>query len=223
MHPEEQLRLEKLLFYEKQLQAQGFGRIAGVDEAGRGPLAGPVVAAACILPQGLFLEGLNDSKKLTAAQRELLFLQLTTHPQVQYGLGIVEAETIDRINILQATFLAMQQAVANLAIIPDHLLIDGNQKPLFSIPASSLIKGDSLSLSIAAASVLAKVTRDRLLDALDEKWPQYGFKKHKGYGTASHVAAIQKWGPCPSHRKSFEPIKSQLNPSSETQFSLLFP
>lgn len=208
MHPDEQLRLETLRLHENRLKEQGFIRIAGVDEAGRGPLAGPVVAAACILPEGLFLQNLNDSKKLSEAQREELYKTITSHPEIHYGLGIVEADTIDRINILQATFLAMQQAVANLPVVPDFLLIDGNRKPYFSMPSAALVKGDSLSVSIAAASILAKVTRDRLLDELDQLWPQYGFKKHKGYGTAAHVEAIRTFGPCPSHRKSFEPIKS---------------
>lgn len=208
MHSSEILRLEQMSHWEKRLKAQGFSRIAGIDEAGRGPLSGPVVAAACILPEELLLEHLNDSKQLTPPLRELLFAQITAASI--YGIGIVDVETIDRINILQATLLAMRQAVAAMPIQPDYLLIDGNRAPRFSIPHQTIVQGDTLSLSIAAASVLAKVTRDRILLDHDARWPEYGFKRHKGYGTAQHLAALQKHGPCEQHRKSFEPIKSLL-------------
>jgi len=197
--------------YEKQLTEQGFKKIAGIDEAGRGPLAGPVVAAACILPQGLLFEKLNDSKQLSEKEREILFTAITTSPGSIYGIGIVDVETIDQINILRATHLAMQRAVAALSEKPDYLLIDGNQLPFFEIPREGVIKGDAKSVSIAAASVLAKVTRDRIMTELDAQWPEYGFKQHKGYGTGKHTQAIQKWGVCPIHRRSFEPIKSMLS------------
>ncbi len=187
--------------------------IAGVDEAGRGPLAGPVVAAACILPPSFLLEDLNDSKQLSAAKREDLYQALTKDSEVVYGIGIVEADEIDRINILQATFLAMQQAISALSVSPDYLLIDGNQLPKLSIPAIALIEGDARSISIAAASILAKVTRDRILDQFDQEFPLYGFKKHKGYATLEHRQAIERHGPCRIHRKSFEPIKSLLEPT----------
>ena len=211
----ELLRLEKLLIFEKKIKAQGFQCIAGIDEAGRGPLAGPVVAAACILPEGVLFPYLNDSKQLLPKERESLFQEITSHPDLFYGIGIVDVEVIDQINILQATFVAMQQAVAALKKIPDYLLVDGNQLPQFSIPVpipvQGLVQGDGLSLSIAAASVIAKVTRDRILEELDLKWPQYGFKQHKGYATEKHQQAIFQFGPCPIHRKSFEPVKSLVS------------
>jgi ribonuclease HII len=206
----ELFRLNAMSVYEKQLEEQGFKKIAGIDEAGRGPLAGPVVAAACILPPGLLLENLNDSKQLSEKERESLFAAIIASPRAIYGIGIVDVETIDQINILRATHLAMQRAVAALSEKPDYLLIDGNQLPFFEIPREGVIKGDAKSVSIAAASVLAKVTRDRIMTELDAQWPVYGFKQHKGYGTEKHTQAIRKWGACPIHRRSFEPIKSML-------------
>jgi ribonuclease HII len=203
-------RLQAMSMYEKRLIADGYTCIAGIDEAGRGPLAGPVVAAACILSQKSMFEHLNDSKQLTPERRELLYAEITTHPETHYGLGLIDVETIDRVNILQATFLAMQQAVSQLKIVPDHLLIDGNQLPPFTIPALGVVEGDAHSISIAAASILAKVTRDRLMVEWDRKWPEYGFKKHKGYATPEHVEALRKHGPCPLHRQSFEPVKSSF-------------
>lgn len=203
----ELLRLQAMSTFERFFRGHGFQRIAGVDEAGRGPLAGPVVAAACILPDDALFESLNDSKQLTPKQRGSLFAQMTQTPGVHYGLGVVDAETIDRINILQATFLAMQQAVAALTLQPDFLLIDGNRAPSFSIPCEVIVEGDGRSVSIAAASVLAKVTRDRMMQEYDAKYPQYGFAKHKGYGTEQHLEALAKHGPCPIHRKSFAPLK----------------
>jgi ribonuclease HII len=199
---EEILRLLAMSSHEIQLRQEGFRHVAGIDEAGRGPLAGPVVAAACILPPDALFAHLNDSKLLSEKQREILFAQITQ--TAIFGIGIVDEKVIDEINILQATFLAMQKAVAALPTTPDALLLDGNQIPRFDIPAKAIVKGDSLSVSIAAASVIAKVTRDRLLIAYDAEYPQYGFKKHKGYGTAEHLQAIQKWGPCPIHRLSFK-------------------
>jgi ribonuclease HII len=205
-------RLEEMSKCEMRLRAEGFTRIAGVDEAGRGPLAGPVVAAACILPVGALFENLNDSKQLSAEERETLYAKITAHPQVIFGIGISEVKTIDKVNILQATFLAMKKAVAALSVQPDYILVDGNQAPSIEIPTEMLIQGDGLSVSIAAASILAKVTRDRMMDELDQKYPQYGFKQHKGYATEQHLGAIQKYGPCPIHRKSFDPVKSMLQP-----------
>lgn len=211
---QERRRLETMSVYEKRLRADGYKRIAGIDEAGRGPLAGPVVAACCILPEDALFEHLNDSKQLTPEIREKLYGEIISFPNVEFSIAIIDVETIDQINILQATFLAMQRAVAHLKIQPDHLLIDGNQVPHFTIPTVALIEGDALSVSIAAASILAKVTRDRLMIELDQKWPEYGFKQHKGYATDQHIAAIKKHGPCPIHRKSFDPVKSILNPPS---------
>lgn len=204
-------RLRSLSIWEKRLRAKGFLRIAGVDEAGRGPLAGPVVAAACMLHEKSLFQHLNDSKQLTQEQRNKLFAQITADQRVVYGIGMSDVSTIDRVNILQATFLAMQSAVAALPVEPDYLLIDGNRLPGFLYPAEAIVEGDARSISIAAASILAKVTRDRMMVELDKQWPEYGFKRHKGYGTEEHLEAIRKFGPCPIHRKSFEPIKSLLN------------
>jgi ribonuclease HII len=176
----------------------------GVDEAGRGPWAGPVVAAAVILDPRHIPAGLNDSKKLNEAKRETLFDPIMQTATV--GVGIVEAATIDEINILQATYMAMAAAIAALQQQPTLALIDGNRAPPLSIRAQTIIGGDAKCLSIAAASIIAKVTRDRLMHALDKIHPAYGFAKHKGYGTALHMAALQQIGPCPEHRKSYAPI-----------------
>lgn len=190
---------------------EGYQRVAGVDEAGRGPLAGPVVAAACVLPRDLKMEGINDSKKLTAKRREEVYEKLTSHPDINFALGIIEHRQIDEINILQASLKAMELAVQNLTIEPDLLLIDGNQLPSTGITSQAVIKGDSLSQSIAAASIVAKYSRDQIMMEFHIKWPQYGFDKHKGYATKFHIQAIQEYGPCPIHRVSFEPIKSFFN------------
>lgn len=202
----------RLTHYERELSSFQF--IAGIDEAGRGPLAGPVVAAACILPRDLFLAGLDDSKRLSESKREQFFEALTSHPQVYYGVGIVDSELIDEINIYQATQHAMREAIDALPIAPDYLLVDGLHLsyPLQAphTPCMKLIKGDSLSLSIMAGAVIAKETRDRLMRAYDEQWPEYGFAKHKGYGTQKHREAILEYGPCPIHRRSFEPVRSLL-------------
>lgn len=206
--PESELfRLRAMSEYEARLKEEGFNKIAGVDEAGRGPLAGPVVAAACILPEGALFESLNDSKQCTSEQREVLFQQITTYPGVLFGIGIIDVKTIDRLNILQATFLAMHKAVAALPSLPDYLLVDGNRLPDFTIPAASVVQGDGLSVSIAAASIIAKVTRDRIMLELDAQYPEYGFKKHKGYGTEEHLKAISLYGPSKVHRASFDPVK----------------
>jgi ribonuclease HII len=198
-----------LLRYERALWRQHVQNIAGVDEAGRGPLAGPVVAAAVIFSaHQTLIQSINDSKKLTARQREKAFVLIHEHA-LAIGIGIVAEDEIDRLNILQATYQAMLKAVQNLTLQPEHLLIDGNGKPETFLPVTTLIKGDGLSMSIAAASIIAKVTRDRLMHQYHELYPQYRFDKHKGYPTAIHIQAIREWGWCPIHRRSFHPKKLQ--------------
>jgi ribonuclease HII len=199
----ETYRLKRLCCIEDKIKEQGFSLIAGVDEAGRGPLAGPVVAAACILPNGFKLRGINDSKKLTFDQRYSLYQELILHPDICYGVGVVEAADIDEINILQASFKAMLIAVSRLAKRPDHLIIDGKLVPKCEIPCLGVIDGDRLCQSVAAASIIAKVTRDHIMVGYHDLFPQYGFKGHKGYGTAEHLHAIQLHGPSVIHRKSF--------------------
>jgi ribonuclease HII len=201
---------------ERELWGRGMTRIAGVDEAGRGPLAGPVVAAAAVLPAkwgktGLpfELEGLNDSKQLTPVQRETFFVFLTACGEVEYGIAQIDSVQIDEINILRAAHQAMNAALMQLDPQPQHALVDGRPVKALRVPQTAIIKGDARSYSIAAASVLAKVTRDRLMLAFDRQWPDYGFAEHKGYGTARHLAAIAAHGPCPIHRKSFSPVKLQ--------------
>ena len=182
--------------------AEGYQLICGVDEAGRGPLAGPVCAAAVILPEHIDIPGLNDSKKLTDKRRRELF-PVIQEQAVAYGIAFASEQEIDEINILQATFLAMQRAIDMLPVKPDLALIDGNRAKDFGVPVKTVIKGDSLSASIAAASILAKVTRDNLMVELAEKYPEYGFEIHKGYGTKAHYAALREHGACPIHRQSF--------------------
>ncbi len=211
----ELLRLRAMSQCENRLRAEGFTKIAGIDEAGRGPLAGPVVAACCLLPLGVLFEHLNDSKQLTEEMRENLFSKITAYPGLEYGIGVVDVKTIDRINILQATLLAMQEAVRAMKVVPDYLLIDGNQIPHFDISSEAVVAGDARSVSIAAASILAKVTRDRMMVVLSQKHPGYGFHQHKGYGTEMHLQAIHTLGPCPIHRKSFDPIKSMFKKEKE--------
>ncbi|MBS3904453.1 MAG: ribonuclease HII [Simkania sp.] len=202
---------DRLLQYEESLFAKGFLRIAGVDEAGRGPLAGPVFAAACVIPRGLFFQGINDSKKLSSSEREGLFDQLTHHPDVFYGIGRADVALIDQINILQATFFAMRQAIEQLSLPPDYVLIDGSLLPKpFPYRAQAVVRGDAQSQSIAAASILAKVTRDAWMKEEDLRYPGYGFARHFGYGTPTHKTAIQTLGACPIHRKSFAPFRKQL-------------
>ena len=184
-------------FYEK-----GVKLICGVDEAGRGPLAGPVCAAAVILPEHCEIPGLNDSKKLTDKKRRELF-PIIQEKAIAYGIAFASEEEIDEINILQATFLAMQRALDQLQVRPDLALIDGNRAKDFGLPVETVIHGDGLSLNIAAASVLAKVTRDDVMVKLAETYPQYGFEIHKGYGTKAHYAALEQFGPCAVHRRSF--------------------
>ena len=188
--------------YEKRAGEQGFSAVCGIDEAGRGPLAGPVCAAAVILPPDCDIPGLNDSKKLSEKKREALF-PVIQEKALAFGIGWATAEEIDRVNILQATFLAMARAVEALPTPADYALVDGNRRPPLGMPVQTLVGGDGLSASIAAASILAKVTRDRWMEELDGQYPQYGFAVHKGYGTKRHYAALTEFGPCPIHRRSF--------------------
>ncbi len=188
--------------------------VAGVDEAGRGPLAGPVSIAAVILDPTRPISGLDDSKKLTARRRELLF-EIICGQTLAWKIIHIDMVTIDRINILQATLLGMQQAVAQLTIKPAHVLVDGNRCPDFGIPATAIIGGDALEASISAASILAKVSRDRFMQEQHCQWPQYGFEKNKGYPTAMHRAALEKHGPCPLHRRSFAPVQRALEINSK--------
>lgn len=196
------MSLENMWQIEDSFYAQGYEVICGVDEAGRGPLAGPVCAAAVILPKHLDIPGLTDSKKLTDKKRRELF-PLIQEQAVAYGIGLASQEEIDEINILQATFLAMERALAQLQVRPDLALIDGNREREFDVPVQTVVKGDSLSANIAAASVLAKVTRDDLMMELAQQYPQYGFEIHKGYGTKAHYEALRQYGASPIHRKSF--------------------
>jgi ribonuclease HII len=202
--------------FERALWQKNLTRVAGVDEAGRGPLAGPVVAAAAILPSrwvqsGLppELDGLNDSKQLSVFQREKFFAFLTTCGEIEFAIAQIDAAQIDEINILQATHRAMSVALAKLNPQPQHALVDGRPVRSMRVPQTAIVKGDARSYSIAAASVLAKVTRDRLMQEFDRQFPDYGFAAHKGYGTARHRAAIALHGPCPIHRKSFAPMKAK--------------
>jgi len=202
--------------FERALWQNNFTRVAGVDEAGRGPLAGPVVAAAAILPSSWAesglpheLEGLNDSKQLTETQREKFFTFLISCGEVQFSIAQTDAAQIDEINILQATHRAMNDALARLNPQPQHALVDGRAVKTMRVPQTAIVKGDERSYSIAAASVLAKVTRDRLMLEFDRQFPNYGFAGHKGYGTAKHLEAIKKFGACAIHRKSFAPLKQE--------------
>ena len=181
---------------------QGISLICGVDEAGRGPLCGPVCAAAVILPANLEIPGLNDSKKLTDKRRRELF-PIIKEQAIAYGIGLADHKEIDEINILQATYLAMERALTQLQVKPELALIDGNRAKDFGLPVKTVVKGDSLSANIAAASVLAKVTRDMLMEEYAKEYPQYGFEIHKGYGTNAHYAALTEHGPCPIHRMTF--------------------
>jgi len=205
----EQERLEKLTELEKAARAKGYTCVVGVDEAGRGPLAGPVVAAACFIPAGIFFPGINDSKLLLPAKRKALFAQLTNHESVVYGIGIVEHTVIDQINILQATLQAMREAVQNLPMQPDCVLVDGNRVFTNSIYSEAVIKGDGRSQLIAAASILAKETRDQIMLEWHQKYPEYGFDEHKGYGTERHRDVLAKYGPSPIHRRSFNAFKEE--------------
>lgn len=202
MKETEEQRLEKMLEYEKGLYSKGYEYICGIDEAGRGPLCGPVVAAAVILKKGDKIEGVNDSKKLSEKKREALF-EVIKERAVAYSVGIVDEKTIDEINILEATRLAMKKAVEGLKQKPDYALVDAEKKVPIDVPYMPIIKGDALSESIAAASIIAKVTRDHMVMELDKQYPEYNFGKNKGYGTKEHTEAIKKYGLCPAHRRSF--------------------
>lgn len=203
-------RLKKLMAFEERARSQGYKWIAGIDEAGRGPLAGPVVAAACMIPENCYLPGINDSKKLTEQERERLYQLIRENPEILSGVGIVEAVIIDQINILQATFRAMAAAILQLKQRPDYILFDGNQFPKsmhLEFVCEGIVQGDSLSLSVMAAGILAKVTRDKMMREYHKTWPGYGFDEHKGYGTEKHMKRLKELGPCPIHRMSYEPVK----------------
>lgn len=195
-------RFSSMCQYEEEAYKKGFKLIAGIDEVGRGPLAGPVLAAAVILPENVFIEGLNDSKKLSEKKRNELFV-IIKQKAIAIGIGMVDEKEIDKINILNATKKAMERAVEGLVKRPDLLLIDALKLDNINIDQVPIIKGDSLSISIAAASVIAKVTRDSIIDEMDKIYPQYGFLRHKGYGTSEHINSIKKFGICPIHRVSF--------------------
>jgi ribonuclease HII len=197
------------LSYELALIARGFDRVAGVDEAGRGPLAGPVVAAAVILPKKFSCEWLDDSKKMPKKRREIVYEKLVGDEAVVWAVGVVDAGEIDALNILRATHVAMGEAIDGLGVRPDMALVDGLRVKGLSVEHEALVKGDGKSLSIAAASVIAKVTRDRMMERMDEEFPEYGFIRNQGYGTKEHLEALKKYGPCRYHRRSFESV-SQL-------------
>ena len=203
---DEDERLEKMLAYEKELYTQGIHLIAGVDEVGRGPLAGPVVAAAVILPKGCKISGLNDSKKIPKSKHKEIY-EAVLQNAIAIGIGVKDNHVIDQVNIYEATKLAMMEAIGQLDPQPQHLLIDAMKLDL-SIPQTSIIKGDANSLSIAAASIVAKVTRDQMMEEFERKYPGYDFAQNVGYGTAKHLAGLHKLGVTPIHRRSFEPVKS---------------
>ena len=199
-----------LLFFERSACEAGALRIAGLDEAGRGPLAGPVVAAAVVMPEGLLVPGVTDSKQLTEVRREQLYDEIIA-AATAYGIGTVDERTIDEVNIREASIIAMERALAAITPPPDQLLIDGNfLLPRIPIPQRPIVKGDCLSHSIAAASILAKVFRDRLMRELHERYPQYNFLKHKGYGTKEHIDMLRLHGPCDAHRRTFQPVAGML-------------
>ncbi|MEK7286142.1 MAG: ribonuclease HII [Nitrospirota bacterium] len=206
--------LSPMALFERALFSFGYRRLCGIDEVGRGPLAGPVIAAAVILPPSHSIIGIRDSKRLTASKREWLAWEILKQAE-GVGVGIVDNETIDRINILNATLLAMQKALDALAILPDYLLIDALTLPRTKIPQCGIIHGDDISFSIAAASIVAKVTRDRLMDQYHHEFPEYQFQSHKGYGTADHFARIMTYGPCRLHRKTFRGVVPTLEMSVE--------
>lgn len=198
-------RRRVLLRFERALWAQGVQHIAGVDEVGVGPLAGPLVAAAVILPRDCALRGVDDSKKLTAATRQRLAVEIRDSA-IAVGLGVVEVEEVDRLNTYWAALEAMRRAVSALAQPAERLLVDARHIPDLAVPQTALVKGDARSYSIAAASIVAKVARDAMMTALDARFPQYGFARHMGYGTAAHLDALARFGPCPAHRRSFLPV-----------------
>lgn len=198
-------RLFKMTLFERGLSSHGFRLICGIDEAGRGPLAGPVVAASVILPSGFSVAGIRDSKQLTEKQRETLYTQIVQEA-ISIGVGIIDHAVIDEINILQATYLAMESSLRNLHIQPDYLLIDALTLPRTTIPQKGIIRGDNLSVTIAAASIIAKVTRDRLMTEFHREFPEYNFLSHKGYGTEEHLQNLRTYGPCRIHRRTFRGV-----------------
>lgn len=214
----ERKRLEKMTTWERNARAQGFHSIAGCDEAGRGPLAGPVVAAACIIPENTLLKGINDSKQLLPEERDELFQKIISTPEIDYGIGIIDAAQIDEINIFQASMQAMLIAMSRLKSKPDYILIDGKHLPTLQIPGEAIVEGDSRSQSIAAASILAKETRDKIMQAYHQQWPQYNFAGHKGYSTEEHLIAIDTYGPCLIHRMTFDPLRTMF--AKEKQLEL---
>ncbi|WAA13618.1 ribonuclease HII [Fervidibacillus halotolerans] len=211
---QEEKRLEEMLVFEKQVKFQGFRYIAGIDEVGRGPLAGPVVAAAVILPDDFRLQSINDSKQLSPKKREQLYEQILRQA-ISVGIGMVDHEEIDRINIYQATKKAMNMAIKQLSPLPDYLLIDGMNIDC-PISQTSIVKGDARSLSIASASIVAKVRRDRMMIQYGKTYPEYGFERNMGYGTKEHLEAINRFGPSPIHRKTFAPIKQFFDSTANT-------
>lgn len=201
------------LFYEQLKQSEGFRWVAGIDEAGRGPLAGPVSAAAVILPNDFDHKWLDDSKKLTEKRREIIYEEVTNRKDIIWAMSLGDVEEIDSINILKSTHAAMTRAAQKLKQSPDYCLIDGLPVPGFPMASESIVKGDGKSLSIAAASIIAKVSRDRIMLKYAEKYPEYGFERHKGYGTKLHIEALSRYGPCPIHRKTFAPVAQLSLPS----------
>ena len=209
-----------LFEFDKDFYNKGLSFVSGVDEAGRGPLAGPVVAAAVILPKDIFIDGVNDSKKLTEKKRNILFEEIK-QKAFSYGIGIVDAKTIDEINILQATFLAMRKALEQLSVKPDLVLVDGNHTiPNLQNKQQAIVSGDAKSASIACASILAKVSRDHYMEKMDIKYPNYGFKNHKGYGTKTHIEAIWKYGPSKIHRKTYSPVSDYIAKNRQLSLDL---
>jgi len=213
-----QMLQDARLVHELALWKCGFKLIAGVDEVGRGPLAGPVVACACIVPKGIVFHSIKDSKLLSADERKRLSDHLTNHPDVTFALGVVDSQKIDEINILRATLLAMKYAIDGLKIKPDFVLVDGRDCPPMDLANRAVIKGDNLSQSIAAASIIAKVYRDDIMDKYHEEFPHYSFDKNKGYATLLHHQAIQEFGLCPIHRRSFGLVKEKIALETPTLF-----
>ena len=216
MEEGERLRLQAMKKYENALYARGIRLVAGTDEAGRGPIAGPVVAAAVILPPDFELAGVNDSKQVPAKKRELLCAKIK-EKALSWAVGMVFPQHLDRINVLNAAWEAMRLALHELTVVPEHVIVDGWPIPELAVAQTPLVKGDSLSISVACASILAKVERDRIMTALDEVFPGYGFARHKGYVTREHVEALLKKGPCQVHRMSFEPVKSMVRKDNAYQ------